>query len=127
MPEYDLVFRSGTILDGSGQARFRADLAVTGDRIAAIAHPVPGRGREEIDATGLMIAPGFIDVHTHDDALLLHSPDMAPKIHQGVTSVIVGNCGISLAPLTLSAPPVPPLDLLGDAHGFRFPRFSRLR
>jgi N-acyl-D-amino-acid deacylase len=124
MPEYDLVFRGGTILDGSGQARFRADLAVTGDRIEAIAHPLPGRGREEIDASGLMIAPGFIDVHTHDDALLLHSPDMAPKIHQGVTSVIVGNCGISLAPLTLSAPPVPPLDLLGDASGFRFPRFA---
>ena len=65
-----------------------------------------------IDCSGLAIAPGFIDVHTHDDAIVLQQPEMLPKVSQGITTVIAGNCGISLVPLVTDAPP-PPLNLLG--------------
>jgi len=87
---------------------------------------VPEKGRNEIDATGLIVAPGFIDAHTHDDRLMLSAPDMAPKVSQGVTTVVAGNCGISLAPAPrgMNAPVLPPIDLLDDAGGwFRFPTF----
>ena len=70
------------------------------------------------------MAPGFIDVHTHDDRALLANPDMAMKASQGVTTVVVGNCGISLAPLTLDGVPPPPLDLLGERSDYRFARFA---
>ena len=75
---------------------------------------------------GLVVAPGFIDAHTHDDRLMLSAPDMAPKVSQGVTTVVAGNCGISLAPAPrgMNAPVLPPIDLLDDAGGwFRFPTF----
>ncbi len=122
---YDLVVRNGTVVDGTRAARYRADLAVTGDRISALGS-VPQRGRNEIDASGLVVAPGFIDAHTHDDRLMLSSPGMAPKVSQGVTTVVAGNCGISLAPAPrgMNAPVLPPIDLLDDAGGwFRFPTF----
>jgi N-acyl-D-amino-acid deacylase len=122
---YDLVVRNGTVVDGTRAARYRADLAVTADRISALGS-VPEGGRNEIDASGLIVAPGFIDAHTHDDRLMLSAPDMAPKVSQGVTTVVAGNCGISLAPAPrgLNAPVLPPIDLLDDAGGwFRFPTF----
>ncbi|MFL6572469.1 MAG: amidohydrolase family protein [Burkholderiales bacterium] len=122
---YDLVVRNGTVVDGTRAARYRADLAVTGDRISALGS-VPEKGRHEIDASGLVVAPGFIDAHTHDDRLMLSAPDMAPKVSQGVTTVVAGNCGISLAPAPrgMNAPVLPPIDLLDDAGGwFRFPTF----
>src|SRR5207344_530146 len=77
----------------------------------------------EIEAAGKVVAPGFIDVHTHDDRLLLAAPDMAPKVSQGVTTVIVGNCGISLAPLG-DAEAVPPISLVADPDGERFGSFA---
>jgi N-acyl-D-amino-acid deacylase len=122
---YDLVVRNGTVVDGTRATRYRADLAVTADRISALGS-VPEGGRNEIDASGLIVAPGFIDAHTHDDRLMLSAPDMAPKVSQGVTTVVAGNCGISLAPAPrgLNAPVLPPIDLLDDAGGwFRFPTF----
>jgi N-acyl-D-amino-acid deacylase len=77
-----------------------------------------------VDAAGLIVAPGFIDVHTHDDRLLLDAPAGAhPKLSQGVTTVVTGNCGISLAPLRSAVTPVPPLDLLGD-DSWRFDSFA---
>ena len=95
---YDVLLRNGTLIDGSGSPAFQADLAIQGDRIAAIGH-LEGISRAcEIDAQGLIVAPGFIDVHTHDDAALIARPEMLPKLTQGVTTVIAGNCGISGAP-----------------------------
>jgi len=122
----DLLIRNATIIDGSGGPRYVADIALRADRIAAIGRDLP-RGEEEIDASGLVAAPGFIDAHTHDDRLMLSAPDMAPKVSQGVTTVVAGNCGISLAPAPrgMPRPVIPPLDLL-DHEGtwFRFPTFA---
>jgi len=120
----DIILRGGDVIDGSGAMRFRADVAIAGDRIAAIGKVDRVAGAREIDVSGRVIAPGFIDVHTHDDRALLATPEMAMKASQGVTTVVTGNCGISLAPLTLSAPPPPPLDLLGDMGEYRYPRFA---
>src|SRR5215207_15012 len=121
----DVILRGGTVIDGTGRPRYPADVAITGDRIGAIG---PGlakaAGAREIDVSGRIVAPGFIDVHTHDDRALLGSPDMAAKASQGVTTVITGNCGVSLAPLTLDRAPPPPLDLIGDAADYLYPRFA---
>ena len=122
--QFELVFRNATIIDGTGDAPYRADLAVTGDRIAEIGQIAPESDCETIDAEGKALAPGFIDVHTHDDHALLTWPDMTYKTSQGVTSVVTGNCGISLAPLRWDERPLPPpLDLLGE--GYRFPRMAK--
>ncbi len=122
---FDLVVRNGTVVDGTRAPRYLADIAVTADRIAAIG-VVKEKGRSEIDARGLVVAPGFIDAHTHDDRLMLSGPDMAPKVSQGVTTVVAGNCGISLAPAPrgMQPPVLPPIDLLDDSGAwFRFPTF----
>src|SRR5688572_12637295 len=120
----DFVIRNATIIDGTRAPRYQADIAISGGVISAIGPSLPG-GKEEIDATGRIAAPGFIDAHTHDDRLLL-SGDMAAKVSQGVTTVIAGNCGISLAPAPrgMRTPVTPPLDLL-DIGGdwFRFKTF----
>ena len=126
MPErYDLLIRGGTVIDGTRAPRYAADVAIKDGRIAAIGDLKSARADAEIDASGKIVAPGFIDAHTHDDRLLLSAPDMAPKASQGVTTVVAGNCGISLAPSPPGMRPVPPLDLL-DADGgwFRFPTFA---
>jgi len=103
-PTHDLVIREADVIDGSGAPRFRADVAVRGDRIdAVLRHDDPTRavvrGRLEIDAGGRVLAPGFIDVHTHDDTALIAQPEMAMKASQGVTTVVCGNCGASAAPV----------------------------
>ena len=121
----DILFTGGEVIDGTGAERLRADVAVTGDRISAIGDLGAWRAGQKIDANGRIVAPGFIDVHTHDDNLLFRDADMTPKTSQGVTSVVVGNCGVSLAPLVLGgAPPPPPMDLLGNSADYRFERFG---
>ncbi|MFJ1301929.1 amidohydrolase family protein [Pseudomonadota bacterium AL_CKDN230030165-1A_HGKHYDSX7] len=122
-PLYDLVIRGAEIADGSGAPRFEADVAVAGERIVRVGDLAGARARNEVNAHGLLLAPGFIDAHTHDDRALLSDGAMTPKVSQGVTTVIGGNCGISLAP----RPPriVPPLDLLdADGQWFRHARFG---
>jgi len=108
-PTFDVILRHGTIVDGSGNPAFAADVAIRADRLVEIGSLEYARGLREIDVSGLVVAPGFIDVHTHDDAALIARPDMLPKLTQGVTTVIGGNCGISGAPY--SRPGEPP-DLL---------------
>lgn len=122
----DFVIRGALLHDGGGAAPVRGDLAVSGGRILAVGAGLDGRFDEVIDARGRALAPGFIDVHTHDDAAALSPGAMRPKLSQGVTCVVTGNCGISLAPglpEELGAP-VPPLDLLGGIDAYRFPRMA---
>ena len=95
---YDLVIRGGTVIDGTGAGRRRADVAVMGDRIVAIGPDVDGRGDEEIDAEGHVVAPGFVDGHTHLDAQMFWDPFGTSPCWHGVTSVVMGNCGFTLAP-----------------------------
>ena len=98
MSQYDTVIRNGQVADGTGKKLFAADVALKGDRIAAVEAPGSLRGDTEIDAAGRVVAPGFIDVHTHDDTALIDNPTMAMKASQGVTTVVCGNCGASAAP-----------------------------
>jgi N-acyl-D-amino-acid deacylase len=92
----DLVIRGGTVLDGTGSPGRRADVAVTGDRITAVGDGLDGR--RMLDASGHVIAPGFIDIHTHYDAQVFWDPALTPSSWHGVTSVVAGNCGFSIAP-----------------------------
>ena len=96
---YDLILRGGEVIDGSGAGRFGADVAVKGDRIAHIGRLDRADAERVVNVTGRIICPGFIDVHTHDDRVCIDRPAMHPKISQGVTTVVIGNCGLSLAPL----------------------------
>jgi len=100
MAAYDVVIRNGQVADGTGRKLFAADVALKGDRIVAVEPPGALKGDNEIDAKGKVVAPGFIDVHTHDDTALIDNPTMAMKASQGVTTVVCGNCGVSAAPYT---------------------------
>ena len=95
---HDLVIRGGTVVDGSGLPRYRADVAVADGKIARIAPRITARGREEIVARDLIVAPGFIDGHTHMDAQVAWDPLGTCSCWHGVTSVVMGNCGFTLAP-----------------------------
>lgn len=119
--KFDYLFRNVTVIDGSGAAEYRADVAVTGDRIAEIAPAIDERAKHEIDGTGCVLAPGFIDVHTHDDINVIRMPAYLPKISQGITTVIVGNCGISAAAATIKTCVPDPMNLLGEAQHFVYP------
>ena len=97
----DLLLRGATLIDGTGADGRPADVAVTGDRITAVAEPgtlTAGEGTEVIDLEGLVLAPGFIDIHTHYDAQILWDGDLTPSSWHGVTSVVMGNCGFGIAP-----------------------------
>src|SRR5690606_24296923 len=108
-----------------GGPAFPGDVGIVGDRIEAIGPPKTlGAGEQEVDLGGASLAPGFIDAHTHDDRIVLDAPDMLPKISQGVTTVVVGNCGISLAPVQFAGDPPPPMNLLGGRDSYQFPTFA---
>jgi N-acyl-D-aspartate/D-glutamate deacylase len=95
--EYDLVIRGGTVADGTGGALFTGDVAVADGRVAAVG-AVSGRGRDEIDARGYLVTPGFVDIHTHYDGQVTWDERLQPSSWHGVTTVVMGNCGVGFAP-----------------------------
>ena len=124
------LLKNGLIVDGTLRTAWVGDLLMVGERIVALAPPgqiapatLAAAGHiAEVDCTDRVVAPGFIDVHTHDDAAVLDAPTMLPKLSQGITTVIVGNCGISLVPLVTDTPAAP-LSLLGQRQ-FRYARMA---
>lgn len=94
---HDLVIRGGTVVDGTGRPRFEADIAIDNGTITAVG-PGPGPGAREIDARGLIVTPGFVDIHTHYDGQVSWDSVIAPSSWHGVTSVVMGNCGVGFAP-----------------------------
>ncbi len=122
-PHYDLLIRGGTVIDGSKAPRFTADIGVVGGRIAAIGDLAGHTADTTLDATGRIVAPGFIDSHTHDDQAVLSQSAMPFKVSQGVTTVVAGNCGISAAPLRADMDLPMPLSLIDSPVEGRFTTF----
>lgn len=121
----DLVIRNADVADGTGRPRVRADVAVRGDRIAAVGDAGAWQGDRELDATGRVLTPGFIDAHTHHDGAVLCGPHcMRSQTSQGVTTVVVGNCGISLAPVAFTRTPPQPLRGIEGPAGWVFDSFG---
>lgn len=123
---HDVLIRNALVLDGSDRPGGHGDVAVRDGRIVAVG-TVDGGARQVIDAGGRALAPGFIDVHTHDDLEVLRNPGMASKLSQGVTTVVVGNCGISASPVRIRGEVPDPMNLLGEAADFRFADFASYR
>jgi len=125
VPEtFDVLIINGEVFDGSGSASVKQDIAIIGDKIVKLGNLKAYDAIDVIDAHGLIVAPGFIDVHTHDDLEVLRNPPMLNKISQGVTSVIIGNCGISASPYSSVKTPIDPINLLGAQGEFTFPQLS---
>jgi N-acyl-D-aspartate/D-glutamate deacylase len=124
MIDCDLLIRDAQVIDGSGAEPALLDVAVREGRISHLGTGLDFHAAVTVDANGRTLAPGFIDVHTHDDIAVLRAPEMLPKISQGVTTVIVGNCGISASPVTLHGSMPDPMNLLGKQSDFCFPTFS---
>lgn len=116
----DTIIYQAKVFDGLGNAPVHMDVAIKGQQIVALGELSAYQATEEVNADGLCLAPGFIDVHTHDDLEVLRNPEMAAKISQGVTTVITGNCGISAAPAELANDAPDPMNLLGEKAEFKF-------
>ena len=95
---YDLLIRGGTVIDGSGDPARTADVAIQGEHIVAVGQ-VSGNAREVIDASGALVTPGWVDVHTHYDGQATWDPLLAPSSWHGVTTAVMGNCGVGFAPV----------------------------
>jgi len=100
LPTFDLVLANGRVVDGCGNPWFRGDIGIRGDRIVEIASPGTLHGREQINADGRFIAPGFVDIHTHSDLSILVNRRAESAVRQGVTTQVIGNCGMSPAPVS---------------------------
>ena len=124
IPHYDLLIRGGTVIDGSKAPRFDADVGVIAGRIAAIGDLAGHSADRTLEAAGRIVAPGFIDSHTHDDQAVLSQAAMPFKISQGVTTVVAGNCGISAAPLRADMDLPMPLSLIDTPAEGRFTTFQ---
>ncbi|MFZ0269461.1 N-acyl-D-amino-acid deacylase family protein [Caulobacter sp.] len=123
----DLVLKGGLVIDGGGGPARVADVALAGDTILAVGPALDALGARVIDVSGLVVAPGFIDVHTHDDLICITQPDMTPKISQGVTTVVAGNCGISAPLLRFDDTVDEPFNLLGAPEDFAYATFADYR
>ena len=123
---YDVLIRNALVLDGSDRPGTHGDVGVRDGRIVAVG-ALDGGAVQVIDAAGRALAPGFIDVHTHDDIEVIRQPAMTSKLSQGVTTVVVGNCGISASPVRIRGEVPDPMNLLGDAGDFRYPDFASYR
>lgn len=117
---FDTLLIGGLVMDGTGAKASRADVALAGNRIAAIGDLAGVPARHILDVSGMVVAPGFIDVHTHDDLACIRDPAMTAKLSQGVTTVIVGNCGLSAVPLRFEESVPEPFNLLGGPAEFRY-------
>jgi len=95
---FDLVIRGGIVVDGTGAPARRADVGIDGERIAAVESSILARGKLEIDASDRIVTPGFVDIHTHLDAQLAWDPIGGSSCYHGITSVVMGNCGVTFAP-----------------------------
>jgi N-acyl-D-aspartate/D-glutamate deacylase len=124
MPICDTIIRNVRVLDGSGRESFAADVAIDAGLICAVGQLAHYSAGHVVEGDGRALSPGFIDVHTHDDTSVIRTPQVLPKLSQGVTTVIVGNCGISAAPVQLAGDPPDPMNLLGDADAFSYPTFA---
>ncbi|MBE4587178.1 N-acyl-D-amino-acid deacylase family protein [Vibrio navarrensis] len=122
--QFDTLIKQAEIYDGTGATPFIADIAIKQDRIVQLGQLANASAQQVIDGQGLALAPGFIDVHTHDDTNVIRFPHCLAKISQGVTTVIVGNCGISASPAVLSGEPPDPMNLLGEQSDFVYPTFA---
>lgn len=127
MSSCDLVISGARVIDGSGGTSRVTDVAVDRGRIVDLGDCRQWQPDSRIAADGLALAPGFIDSHTHDELAVLETPLLECKLSQGVTTVIAGNCGISLAPLQVNGPMPPPFPLLGDWQRFRYPSVADYR
>ena len=95
---HDLVIRNGKVVDGTGEEAFMGDIAIDGDRITKIGL-VEDKGKEEIDAKGHLVTPGWVDIHTHYDGQVCWDSYLTPSCWHGVTTVVMGNCGVGFAPV----------------------------
>jgi N-acyl-D-aspartate/D-glutamate deacylase len=124
MQSCDTLIRNACVIDGSGQDAYSADVALRDGRITGVGDGGEWAAGEIVEADGLVLCPGFIDTHTHEDTSVIRNPAMLSRITQGVTTVIAGNCGISAAPVRLKGDPPDPMNLLGDADAFLYPTFA---
>jgi N-acyl-D-amino-acid deacylase len=123
--QYKTLIHGANIINGTGSPEFRGNVAISQHGTLKILPESSMADAEEVtDAGGLCLAPGFIDTHTHDDTAVIKTPIMKNKVSQGVTTVIVGNCGISVSPVTLRGKPANPMNLIGEPGDFVYPRFA---
>ena len=122
-PPRSTLFCNALIFDGTGRPPVRGEVATVGDTISSVGelglHPKSDYANL-VDLEEAAIAPGFIDAHTHDDRAIVDSPEMVPKVSQGVATVVIGNCGISLVPVSFEDEPPPPMNLLGGREAYEF-------
>ena len=116
--EFDLVVRGGTVADGTGAPMHECDVAVKDGKIAAIGK-VSGKAAEEIDAKGLLVTPGFVDIHTHYDGQATWDSHLQPSSWHGVTTAVMGNCGVGFAPVRREhrAGLIDPMEAIEDIPG----------
>jgi N-acyl-D-amino-acid deacylase len=100
--DYDIIIKGGYVVDGSGNPWYKGDIAVKGDKIACISRYIEPESEHVIDATGFVVAPGFIDAHSHADSSTLFYREMESIVAQGITTVVAGQCGSSIAPINPS-------------------------